>query len=748
MNRRCMGCMEVYDDTYALCPHCGYIYGTPAKEAYHIQPGSKLKDGRYTVGRVLGFGGFGVTYIGYDEQLLNKVAIKEYLPGEFSTRMPNQQAVTVYTGEREEQFNEGKVKTLDEARRLAKFQNEPNIVHVYDFFEANNTAYIIMEYCDGQSLKEIMAENGPFSVDDALQIVLQVIAGMKQVHKEGMIHRDIAPDNIYLLKDGSIKILDFGAARYATTKHSKSLSVIIKPGYAPEEQYRSRGDQGPWTDVYALAATFYKMITGTTPPDAMERGVKDLLKKPSKMGVSIPKGMETALLNALNVAIEDRTASMEEFEQELLAADVKAKEVHDRREDVGSVSGRVKIGAAIGGLVAAAGIAFALLLSPASPVKEFILPDNKVFVPNLVNQNSETAAEIAAGEFLAAKVVEGGIEYSDTIDEGKVIWQSEDPGSQVETNKHDSSKWTVIGMRVSGGPEITEVPAVMRLSEGKAVEELKKRRLKAEIVYVSRPDMIAGTVLSQDAPEKTKKYPDNSIVLEVVKDEGQLKLGDTLDIPVPDVKGKNYEEAERILKAAGLTVTVEIVNSDTVPKDEVMAQDPEPGIMAAENQPVALQVSGGKETRQVPQIMFMTREKAEEALRAEGFVPDPEPKEAYSSSVDAGLIMEQSPKAQEFVEIGTVVTFTISKGEDPAVKKAREQQAKENKPAQTQAPAPQQTQAPAPQQTQAPAPQQTQAPAPPPTEAPAPPPTQAPAPPPTEAPAPAPADDPWSQYGL
>ena len=166
---------------------------------------------------------------------------------------------------------------------LAKFQDEPNIVHIYDCFEANNTAYIVMEYLEGESVKELLAREGKISTDQALDIVLKVAAALKKVHKEGIIHRDIAPDNIYILKNGDVKVLDFGAARYATTKHSKSLSVIIKPGYAPEEQYRSRGDQGPWTDVYALAATFYKMVTGVTPEDAMERSVKDFLKKTDKI---------------------------------------------------------------------------------------------------------------------------------------------------------------------------------------------------------------------------------------------------------------------------------------------------------------------------------------------------------------------------------------------------------------------------------------------------------------------------------
>ena len=163
MERRCMGCMELYEETLERCPHCGYVHGTPAKEAYHILPGSLLA-GRYIVGQVLGFGGFGVTYIGYDQVLQQKVAIKEYLPSDFATRMPQQEDVTIYSGEKEEQFLAGREKFVEEARRLAKFQSQPGIVQIYDCFETNRTAYIIMEYLDGISLKEKLERDGAMTV--------------------------------------------------------------------------------------------------------------------------------------------------------------------------------------------------------------------------------------------------------------------------------------------------------------------------------------------------------------------------------------------------------------------------------------------------------------------------------------------------------------------------------------------------------------------------------------------------------
>ncbi|MBP5461091.1 MAG: serine/threonine protein kinase, partial [Lachnospiraceae bacterium] len=151
MSKRCLGCMETYDDGLAVCPYCGYIEGTSADEVIHMVPGTVLRD-RYIIGRVLGYGGFGVTYIGWDARLEHKVAIKEYLPGEFSTRAPGQTQITVFNGVRSEQFLEGMKKFVEEAKRLAKFQGEDGIVRVFDSVEEIVSAYIIMAYLDGETL--------------------------------------------------------------------------------------------------------------------------------------------------------------------------------------------------------------------------------------------------------------------------------------------------------------------------------------------------------------------------------------------------------------------------------------------------------------------------------------------------------------------------------------------------------------------------------------------------------------------
>lgn len=339
MNKRCMGCMNEYSEEFEICPYCGFIENSEPESPLHMEPGTYLAD-RYIVGRVVGYGGFGVTYIGWDAKLEQKVAIKEYLPSEFSTRAPGHSKLTIYSGDKAEQFSKGLNQFVDEAKRLAKFQNTTGIVKVFDSFEENQTAYIIMEYLDGETLAAKLKRDGVMPADDAIALLMPIMESLETVHEEGILHRDIAPDNIFITKDGDAKLIDFGAARYATTGYSMSLTVLIKPGFSPEEQYRTRGDQGPHTDVYSMAATLYRTITGKTPPDSLKRRVefeksnKDILFPLHKFAKEIPESTENAIMNALNVRIEDRTPTMAAFIGELKSDNVKRVGNKIRRIDL------------------------------------------------------------------------------------------------------------------------------------------------------------------------------------------------------------------------------------------------------------------------------------------------------------------------------------------------------------------------------------------------------------------------------
>ncbi|MEQ8173839.1 MAG: protein kinase [Syntrophomonadaceae bacterium] len=324
INRLCLGCMSDKGEV-AVCPFCGWQEGAVTGSGQQLEPGTILR-GKYLLGRMLGQGGFGITYLAWDLDLNLKLAIKEYLPRDFATRAVGNTEVTAYTSANSQAFfDEGREKFLEEARTLASFEDHPNIVSIRDFFRENSTAYFVMNYVEGQTFKEyIESKGGRLEYEDALQIMMPVFDALQVIHKTGILHRDISPDNIFITGKGLVKILDFGAARHALGEHSKSLSVILKPGYAPEEQYRSKGIQGPWTDEYAAAATFYRALTGAVPPDALDRMAGDTMPSPTQFGCKIPTGAEAALMKALSVKAEDRFPDMREFQNAVAAASPEA----------------------------------------------------------------------------------------------------------------------------------------------------------------------------------------------------------------------------------------------------------------------------------------------------------------------------------------------------------------------------------------------------------------------------------------
>lgn len=274
--------------------------------------------GRYTIEGVLGQGGFGITYLGIDELHEKKVAIKEFFPQGIVTRnIEYQDTVTVtFVGEKDN-YEKGKERFLKEARTMAKFSKDEGIVKALDFFEINNTAYIVMEYLEGITLKQYLRENQRIAPEDLIELLVPLIESLDEIHSQGMIHRDISPDNIMVLPDGRIKLMDFGAARDYTEFGEKSLSIVLKPGYAPPEQYQTHGIQGPWTDIYALCATMYKCITGENPPDAIERVMEDHLKKISEFGITIPPQEEAAIIKGMSVSAKDRYQDIKDFCEDL-----------------------------------------------------------------------------------------------------------------------------------------------------------------------------------------------------------------------------------------------------------------------------------------------------------------------------------------------------------------------------------------------------------------------------------------------
>lgn len=306
----CPYCMNpVEPDT--PCKVCGLTSGNYTPAPHHLPPGTVLK-GRYLIGRVLGEGGFGITYIGCDLQLELKVAIKEYFPTDKANRISSSSlSVSNYSGSIGQRYEEGKFRFLQEARTMAKMDKQPVIVGARDFFEANNTAYIVMEYVEGTTLKDLVSQRGgKIPVDELMRLMEPLFNALNYMHSLGLIHRDISPENL-MLEQGTIRLLDFGCAREPADGNA-TLTIALKHGYAPIEQYQNKG-QGPWTDVYALAATIYFCLTGIKPPQSMDRLCEDELILPRKLGIPLTENQEKALLCGMGIRPRKRFRSVEEL---------------------------------------------------------------------------------------------------------------------------------------------------------------------------------------------------------------------------------------------------------------------------------------------------------------------------------------------------------------------------------------------------------------------------------------------------
>lgn len=324
MKIRCMNCMKEYEGEQECCPLCGFVRGTPPKEIYHLYPEVVLAD-RYVTGTVAACGGFGILYRAWDERLQIMVAVKEYFPSNYVNRNPGDKDIFIYTIRRKIEFQEGLESFLAEARNTAKFSSHPNIVKVYDYFRENKTAYMVMEYMDGITLKQYTKEEGgKVGWQRAVEIITSICEDLQVVHEGEILHRDISPDNIMVCKDGAIKLFDFGAACFFSAEHEMSRTVVLKIGFAPPEQYQANSPQGVWTDIYALGVTLYRTITGMLPDESVNRQKavleegRDTLVKPGDLAGDIPEYLDTAICRAMAIEPSLRFDSVLEFKDALL----------------------------------------------------------------------------------------------------------------------------------------------------------------------------------------------------------------------------------------------------------------------------------------------------------------------------------------------------------------------------------------------------------------------------------------------
>ena len=324
--RRCMKCMHPLTAGETVCPECGRAYGSANAESFALKPGTIL-EGKYLVGEMLGQGGFGITYIGFDLLLEQKVAIKEYYP--MSTGMVSREGHSTVVWSSAMMGKTGTQKGFDsflkEARKMAKLGGIPGVVGVKSVFIQNETAYIVMDFIEGETLLKKLQKNGPMDFDSCVKLMTPIMQALAEVHEHGIIHRDISPDNIMVRPDGKLILLDLGAAKDLDIQGNdgsvQSSQMVAKHGFSPIEQYSKSGKVGPWTDIYAMAATIYYCCTGILPPPATDRTIDDTLACQPRL----TQAQFDILADCMRMRPQDRPQSMDTLLQMLTRLQGEAK---------------------------------------------------------------------------------------------------------------------------------------------------------------------------------------------------------------------------------------------------------------------------------------------------------------------------------------------------------------------------------------------------------------------------------------
>lgn len=313
----CPNCFSSKGLQQNKCVICGFS-NTKQRDARAL-PVEKMLNKRYIIGRVLGIGGFGITYVAYDVDKKERIALKEYFPTEWAMRMAENQQIVPNSQGKSHLYEHGRDVFVNEANVLHQLQEVKTVVDVKDFFTENGTAYMAMELVEGYTLNRYIKYQNEkrLSYSEANKIIKTVAMALYEVHKKGLLHRDVGPDNIMITPQKEIRLIDFGATRLYGLNSPRSMSVLVKEGFAPIEQYSRGGRQGPWTDVYALAATYYYLVTGHKPVEAPERISGKETPELCTVIPSIPQNINDAITHAMEQSWRDRPQGMKEFLTEM-----------------------------------------------------------------------------------------------------------------------------------------------------------------------------------------------------------------------------------------------------------------------------------------------------------------------------------------------------------------------------------------------------------------------------------------------
>lgn len=616
----CYHCMQqIQDKKLNQCPYCGKSLQAAKIPDKFLKPGTVLQ-GKFLLGYPLGAGGFGNTYIGWDGYLLRRVAIKEFYPEQYSGRAADGVTVTVANASMQPRFQNGLKQFLEEARNVAALKDVKGVVEISSFFEQNGTGYIVMEYLEGMDVRNILKRSGERKDYEWCRcIVLTVLHTLREIHKRGVLHRDIAPDNIFVTREGIIKLIDFGAAKHASALTNMGNDIVLKVGYAPIEQYSQNAPQGPYTDLYAVAALFYRMLTGQKPVPANERIQQDTLVPPSKLGASLPEQAEMGIMVCLNLKPEYRLQNAEEFMEVLDGANFipvyepkwilsEVEEKQESRQNSSGFSPALKAAICLGviGLAVALTVCGIALGRGGSQTAEVMNAQTTDAQIKLEDYTGQAYADVSAELEQLGFVPEMTYDFSDDP-EGIIIEQSIAPSTNVDIEQNPK-----ISFVISGGQDRYTMPDFSGWTEEQIAQYFTERNFNVNM--------------------HTDPY----------------------DIKIRYIKGKNINQPKKTGK-----VTIRRMFSKKIKKGICYKQSVKAGKTCETTENLSLFVSmGGKESdfiKKVPDFSGLTPKQVKKKIKKKklaGILKVVYKKSGgYSRTVPAGAVLKQSIPAGKKINI-------------------------------------------------------------------------------------------------
>lgn len=648
-NYRCMGCMKEFDDNLKKCPHCSYIVGTLPAEPYFLAPETVL-DGRYIVGKILGSSALTITYLAWDCLEDCKIVIKEYFPKNFSSRMPGQTEINTYDGEKAKQFESGLRAFITENTRLSELpENLEGVARTKSVFIENSTAYTVIEYLDGVSFAKVVSDN-KIPWHDVVEIMKPVLISMDSVHKSGLIHYNISPDNIIMTRDKKVKLLSFGSAKLEAVGNIKNLDLITKPGFSPVELYGDEPTGNAAVDVYSIAAIMYYAITGVIPKASIERASGDTLKTPKELGIAIPANVENALMNALNVNAQNRTPDCATFMNELNSDRVVRNFEAKKKNDTGKLSKKTKIIIGIFSAIVIAAVT-AIALTQSDAVKTVTFNDN--LFPDLNGYTIEQVEKKLKNYNNIDFIITGTLE-DDSAKPGTVLWQSIEPKTKFDENEKLTVEIKIVEevVDVNSDADTIKMPSLIAATREDAQEILEAYGLTnyafdTRVTYNYKD----GVVCDQSIEADTKIEKDEYIIIYIAQaPEQQAVVHTTKPNKVAETTKKQEPEKEE-------PVTKTPATTKAPPK--------KPSDNANSNPKPTTTVAPTTEAKViVPNVAGLSKDDAKSTITAAGLSPNIQFVDTTKSMLN-NKVQITSPGAGSKVDENSVVTIYVYKHVNP-----------------------------------------------------------------------------------